>query len=206
MDPIVKFIDFLTPYGSYSYGLIFAVLLACGFGFPMPEDVVLIAGGILSARGVCDFWWTNVACLAGVLIGDGIVFFLGRSMGSAVKKTWVFRRIMTEKTDQKILEIFQKYGDKVVFLGRFTPGLRMPIFMSAGIYRVPAWKFFTLDGFAALISVPIWIWVGLIFGNNIELLERKIRHFQFGIYGVLGFCVLLLLILWFFKKRNTRKN
>lgn len=205
MQYLIRFLDFLTPYGTHSYFMMLGVLLACGFGLPMPEDIILVTGGILSARGVCDFWLTNLICMIGVLGGDGIVFMLGRHFGPQVKQTWLFRRVMTDKVDSKIVQVFAKYGDRVVFMGRFMPGLRMPIFLSAGIYRVPPWKFFALDGFAALISVPLWIWVGYVFGDNLEVLEKKIRQFQFGIYTLL-ILVLILIVGAFLTRRRIQKN
>lgn len=201
MKVLIDFINFLTPYGVQSYFIMFLVLLACGFGLPMPEDVVLISGGILSARGVCNFWITTSVCMAGVLLGDGIVFGIGHRFGASVKSSWLFKRIFTEKIDAKISGTFAKYGDKVVFMGRFMPGLRMPIFLTAGIYKVSPVKFFLLDGFAALISVPLWVWVGLIFGDNFEKLEKMIKSFKFGLYGILGIMAVIFLVIYLIKRR-----
>jgi len=205
MQAIIDFLNFLTPYGIYSYLVMFLVLLACGFGLPLPEDVVLISGGILTARGVCSFWVTNLVCLVGVLVGDGIIFFLGRRYGATIKSSFLFRHIMTEKVDHKISNIFARYGDKVVFMARFMPGLRMPIYLTAGTYKLSPLKFFALDGFAALISVPIWVWVGYIFGDNFELLERKIRQFKFGVIGMALTFIAVLIIYHLVKRRFIQK-
>ncbi len=204
MQYLIRFLEFLTPYGTHSYLLMFGVLLACGFGLPMPEDIILVTGGILSARGICDFWMTNLVCMVGVLGGDGIVFMMGRHFGPQVKRTWLFRRVMTDKVDARIVQVFAKYGDRVVFMGRFMPGLRMPIFLSAGIYRVSPWKFFMLDSFAAVISVPLWIWVGYVFGDNLEILEKKIRQFQFGIYTLLALMIILIVTVFLIRRRSQR--
>jgi len=206
MKQLIKLIALLTPYGAHSYFLMFGILLLCGFGLPLPEDIVLIAGGILSARGICDFWITTAVCMAGVLVGDGVVFFLGRRFERRIKNLWLFRRILNERVDSKISSIFKKYGDRMVFIGRFMPGLRMPIFMSAGIYRVTPWKFFALDGFAAMISVPVWIYVGYIFGANLEELERGMRKFKFGFYTILAAIAAIIFVLWFMKNRVVKRR
>ena len=65
------------------------------------------------------------------------------------------------------------------------------------------WKFFFLDGFAALISVPVWIWVGFVFGSNLEALGDKIKQFQWGIYIIL---LVLLVGLFFFYKLKSKLN
>lgn len=201
MDLLIQLTDFLAPYGTQSYIVMFVVLLACGFGLPLPEDVVLVSGGILAARGVCEVEVVHLVCFAGVLIGDGVMFYLGRSLGPAIKNSVLFRRLMTESVDRRVSYVFSRYGDKVVFMGRFMPGLRAPIFMSSGIYRVSPWKFFALDGFAALISVPVWIWLGYVFGANLEELERWMGNVQIGLYVALA-VVLAGLVFWIRKKKS----
>jgi membrane protein DedA with SNARE-associated domain len=202
MDIIIEFLQWLQPYEQHSYAVMFGVLLLCGFGFPMPEDVVLVTGGILAASGVTDLWWTQGVCFMGVILGDGVVFSVGRIMGARVRQTWLFRLVLSPKRDVKVQKVFEKYGDKVVFVARFMPGLRMPIFTMAGVYRVSPVKFFGLDGLAALISVPVWIYLGYIFGENLELLHQKMRSIQ-GVIFVLLLLVGLGIWLWFRKRREA---
>lgn len=197
MDLVIDFLNFLQPYGTLSYVVMFAVLLLCGLGLPLPEDIVLVTGGILASRGITELWLTNVVCMAGVLIGDGFVLTIGKTIGPRVKQTWLFRRIITPKMDEKVQAVFLRWGDKVVFLARFMPGLRTPIFLTAGIYKTSYSKFLALDGSAALISVPVWIWIGELFGYNLELLAQKMKQFQVGILVV----VAVLLIVFFVRNR-----
>ena len=42
---------FFTQYG---YAAVFFVLVACGFGVPIPEDVTLVAGGVISGLGYAN--------------------------------------------------------------------------------------------------------------------------------------------------------
>jgi membrane protein DedA with SNARE-associated domain len=205
MRILLDLLAFLTPYGPHSYFVMFGILIACGFGLPMPEDVVLITGGILASHGVTQLWLVNIICLAGVVMGDGIIFFIGRTFGQQVKSKGVFRKIFTESRDESVRKVFHKYGDKVIFMARFMPGLRTPIFLTSGIYQVRPIKFFALDGVAALISVPLWIWIGFLFGKNLEELEIKIRQFKFGIYGVLG-AIVLAYAAYALVKRRAYKN
>lgn len=175
MKLLIDLLHFIQPYGSYSYGVILAVLLACGFGLPLPEDVTLVAGGILASRDIIDFKFTVAVCMVGVLAGDGTIFFLGSRYGKRLRRAKFFSLVLPEKRDAAVKSIFDKYGDKVIFMARFMPGLRTPLFFATGSYHVPFWKFFMLDGLAALISVPLWVYVGYLFGANLEELERGLR-------------------------------
>ena len=82
------------------------------------------------------------------------------------------------------------------------PGLRAPIYLIAGVTGVPFRIFFGLDGFAALISVPIWIFMGNWFGQNLdEALEfAKEAH----IYLIIG--VIVLISGYILYKRNSKPS
>lgn len=206
MAILIRFLDFLVPYGTLSYLVIFGVLLACGFGFPMPEDVILVTGGILSSRHIIHLEFTIALCMVGVLLGDGTIFFLGRFHGHRLRHMRFFRWILSPQRDELVRSIFNKNGDKMIFMARFMPGLRTPIFFAAGTYHVSYWKFLLLDGFAALISVPLWVYVGYLFGANLEELEKVMRKFQYGIYFVLVAVIVLVLGGLVLKKKILQKS
>ena len=206
MQTLIKLLEFLQPYGSFAYGVMFIILIACGFGFPLPEDVVLISGGILSSRpdSQVHYVWVVGVCMLGVLGGDGVVFTLGNKLGPRVRRLPLLRKVLNERRDQQAHGIFHKYGTKVVFMARFMPGLRTPIFFTVGSYHIPMWKFFLLDGLAALISVPLWIYVGYVFGENLEELDRRVHQFQYGIYGVLVFIIVAFVVGALIKKKALK--
>ena len=201
MKLLIDLLNFITPYGTHSYFVILAVLLACGFGLPMPEDITLVVAGILAARNIIDFEITDILCLVGVLLGDGIIFYLGSRYGAKLRSSKFFSIVLPERRDAAVKAIVQKYGDKVIFMARFMPGLRTPLFFATGSYHVPFWKFLLLDGFAAIISVPLWVYVGFLFGSNLEELERVIKKAQFGIYAGLIALVAIFLGFYFIKRR-----
>jgi membrane protein DedA with SNARE-associated domain len=86
------------------------------------------------------------------------------------------QRFFSPAKQEKIEALFKKHGATGLFIGRFLPGLRAPIFFSAGSMRVDYVKFLLFDGFAALISVPVFVWLGhwlwTIFRDDIEHINR----------------------------------
>jgi membrane protein DedA with SNARE-associated domain len=205
METLIQLLDFIRPYGNFGLTIIFIILIACGFGFPLPEDIPLTIAGILSGQGVVEFWTTNIVCFLGVLIGDTIIFSFGYRYGEKIKSMWPFRKILTPRREGQIKQWFEKYGYKTIFFGRFMPGLRMPIFMSSGIFKLSPWKFVAIDGFAALISVPLWIWLGDTFGSNLEVLEQKISQMGTRIYLVIAAILIVVVGAVYLKKRLKDK-
>ena len=205
MNHLLKLLDALTPYGTHSYFFIFGILIACGFGLPMPEDILLVTGGVLASRGVIHLHLIILVTLVGVLLGDGMIFSMGKFFGPKIKNRKFFQLILPPDRDLKVADIIRKYGEKVIFMARFMPGLRTPIFFTTGTYQIPFWKFILFDGVAALISVPTWVYIGYVFGTNLEQLAKVIKKFQWGIYGVLGVIVLTVVGFLCYRKVRVRK-
>ena len=67
-----------------------------------------------------------VVGMAGVLAGDGIMFTAGRVFGNRVLKFRPIARILTQERFEAVQEKFEKYGNWVLFVARFLPGLRSP--------------------------------------------------------------------------------
>ena len=59
----------ISIFADYGYVAVFVMLLLCGFGLPIPEDITLVAGGIIAGLGYADVHTMFAVCMAGVLIG-----------------------------------------------------------------------------------------------------------------------------------------
>jgi len=81
------------------------------------------------------------------------------------------------------------------------PGLRTPVYFSMGVFKKSFLKFILIDGLAALISVPVWIYIGMVFGRNIPVLEKHVKHMQEGIYITLGIIIILFVLFHFISKK-----
>ena len=141
--------------------------------------------------------------MLGVLAGDGFMFVAGRVWGQKILKFKPIARVMTPKRYAQVQEKFDKYGNWVLFVARFLPGLRTAVFVTAGISRKVSYtRFILMDGLAALISVPVWIYLGEYGANNIDWLMAKMHSLQSGIFVVLG--VLAVVLAWFWWKKRQR--
>ncbi|PSJ80465.1 DedA family protein [Neisseria iguanae] len=190
---------------EYGYAAVFLVLLACGFGVPIPEDVTLVTGGVISGLGYTNVHVMFLVGMLGVLAGDGCMFAAGRILGHKILQFKPVARVMTPKRYAQVQEKFDKYGNWVLFVARFLPGLRTPIYITAGISRkVSYMRFLMMDGLAALISVPVWIYLGDYGANNIDWLMAKVHSFQSGLFVVIGIGAAVLLWFWWRKRQRSR--
>lgn len=183
---------FFTLLGKFSYIGLFSVLIAAGLGVPLPEDIPLLAAGWLVYRGKADLYLMMLTGLAGVMVGDSLIFNMGRKYGMRIVEHKWLRRIAKPWLLEKARLMYANHGAKILFAARFMPGLRSVLFLTAGVFRVPYWKFFVIDGFAALISVPVWVWVGYKFSNYLDDILGGTRMASYIIGGVL----VVALIAW----------
>jgi membrane protein DedA with SNARE-associated domain len=167
----------LTPMGAYLW--LAGILLLCGLGLPIPEDISLIVAGYFSWRGVLNVHKAFLVCLAAVLAGDSLAFLLGRYFGRRVLASGLARKYFTPRRQLRVRAYFRKFGSKVVLVGRFTPGLRFTIFFTAGTLHVRPAVFFIYDFSAAVFSVPVLVYSAWFFGGQIDrvvLLARRTEH------------------------------
>lgn len=173
-------LSFMSSFGGLTpYFLLFAILLACGLGVPVPEDITLFVAGMLAYNGYIDVWVAILVCMAGVLIGDSTIFFLGRKYGVALTEKRFFHKFLPPDRLEIVKQKLHEKGNKVIFAARFMPGLRAPTFFSAATLNLPFRVFFFYDGMAALISVPTIVWTVYHFGalaDNVIGIIRNVEH------------------------------
>lgn len=190
---------------EYGYAAVFFVLVICGFGVPIPEDLTLVTGGVISGMGYTNPHIMFAVGMLGVLVGDGIMFAAGRIWGQKILKFKPIVRIMTPKRYAQVQEKFDKYGNWVLFVARFLPGLRTAVFVTAGISRKVSYlRFLIMDGLAALISVPIWIYLGEYGAHNIDWLMAKMHSLQSGIFVILGIGATVVAWIWWKKRQRIQ--
>jgi len=187
--------------GLTAYSAIIGLLLICGLGVPLPEDITLIAAGVLAALGSISLPGAMLAGFFGVMIGDAFLYTIGRLYGRKAFNLPLIRTIMTPKRIAKAERKIIRNSHFICFTARFLPGLRSPIFLMSGIMGVRPIVFYGLDGFAALISVPLWVYVGFFVGENLDMAMKIAEKVQLSLGAVI-----LVLIGGYIAFRRWRKN
>ncbi len=203
MEWFIEHLSSLTS--AQAYLALTGILLLCGLGLPIPEDVSLIAAGYFSYKGVLHLHTAFVICFAAVLGGDTVAFFLGRFFGRRILASPWTSRYFTPRRQRRVRAYFRKFGSKVIFLARFTPGLRFSIFFSAGMLHLRASVFFIYDSLAAMLSVPFLVYLAWFFGGQIDRVVSFARHTQHGLLAV-GAVVAAVFVIRAYRQRKRRQQ
>ncbi len=164
--------DFIRSWG---YLGIFLGILATGLGFPMPEELPIVLGGALSGSEHAIWWLMLPVCIVGVVIGDSFLYLIGRFWGARlVQIPFVRDHLLTPERLESISENFDKHGIKILLFARLTPGIRAPIFLTAGISRLAPTKFLLADSLYAIPGVSLLFCGGFWFTDSmVDLIKSE---------------------------------
>ncbi len=200
-------IEFFSRYAYepvWVYSFIIMFMTASSFGLPIPEELTLVSAGLVAymarnpdqfppptpnAEGV-NLYVLSAVCFVAVLGSDVLIYYLGKFFGQRIIKTKSFNKHFGKERFEKINKIFHKYSHWACGLFRFTPGIRFPGHLSCGLMGVPFWKFISIDGAAALLSVPTQVWLVATYG---DVILSKIKEFKIILAMVIGVILLIFL-------------
>ncbi len=147
-------------------------------------------------------WWIMLpVCICGVIFSDSLLYGIGRLFGRRLlEHRWLARLLPPDKLT-KIEENFHHYGITILLFARFTPGIRAPIFISAGIMRLPLNRFLLADGLYAIPGVTLLFTLAFWFTNSFkELVLRAEANVRFVVIIVVIVGVGIYLLRRFLRK------
>ena len=197
----------ITIFAENGYVAVFIALMICGAGLPLPEDITLVAGGVIAGLGYVNVHGMFALAMFGVLLGDSAIFLLGHHYGARMLKWRLVARVLTPARYAQVQEKFARYGNRMLFIARFLPGMRTTVYITAGTsHRVSFARFLLIDGLAALISVPFWVYLGYFGADNHAWLMKWMHRSQSSLWVLVGLVVLTLLVLWWLRQRRNAQD
>jgi len=168
----------LENFAEYGYIGVFLALLAAGCGFPIPEELPVITAGILVGHEDTNLRWYVMlpVVIAGVVIGDGVLYLIGRLWGHKLLDLgWVQRHFVPPEKRAEIERNFARRGIMVLLGARLLPGIRAPIFIIAGTLRVPVGRFLLADAIYAIPLVNLIFWLSYFLTDQVMVVFKQIQ-------------------------------
>jgi membrane-associated protein len=173
---------------AHGYVVIFIGAALDNFGLPASGDVVLFAGGWFANLGRVALPLVMLSGFAGAMVSDNAVYWIGRIGGrpliSRVLKMRFLHFLINEGTLEKVERSFEAHGGKMVFVGRFGPGLRSMTPLFAGVSRMKYYKFLPYNLSAAAVWAVAYTLVGYVFGSYWSELLAVAKSFGYGIVAL----------------------
>lgn len=155
---------------------------------PIPSEVIMGIGGMLIARGEMEFWPLLAAGTIGSTAGNYVWFWIGDKWGYKRLAPFVERygRWLTLEWEdiENATNFFQRHGQWVVLVLRFSPFLRTMISLPAGLSHMKAWKFLLFTFVGAGIWNVLLIYGGQWLGRYFEQSQDVLAWIVLGAFGL----------------------
>jgi membrane protein DedA with SNARE-associated domain len=135
-----------------------SILVGLALSTLASEDLALIAGGLLARHGTIPLAHAVIACGVGVYIGDLGLWCTGRLFGRRVLALPLLRSRLSSASLESMGERVDRRLATLIFLSRFVPGTRLPLYVASGACgRRPlafaGWSFLAVMAWTPLLVV-----------------------------------------------------
>lgn len=156
---------YLAFFTAHLYSIVFIAATIDATGIPFPGRLLVITAGALAADGSET---TRVVLLAaaGALLGDHILYLLGRLGGDRILKFYCRWTMGSSRCVEKAQNYFRRFGGATVVVGRFVTGVRLFAATLAGSGGIRYPTFLVADTVGALLWAGIFVVLGHLLGTH----------------------------------------
>ncbi|HRX43980.1 MAG TPA: DedA family protein [Candidatus Dojkabacteria bacterium] len=192
---IQSIIDWLVNVISVlGYPGVFISVFLESFIAPIPSEIILPFSGFVASIGSMNIYLVIIVATLAAYLGSLPFYFIGR-WGEKPVLTFLERYgkyLFIKKSDvDKGFEVFNKYGNGVVFVGRVIPIIRTLISFPAGVAKMNFVKFTIYTLFGSLIWNIVLTYTGFILGDHWERIGAIVGQYEKVIIVV---CILLFIL------------
>lgn len=178
--------DQVADWGYLGIAVMMAIESA---NIPLPSEAIMPTAGILVQQGKMDFHLASLAGAIGCVLGSIPSYFLGMYGGRPFLQKYGKFFLLKERDLERADKWVDKYGDLTFFICRMLPVVRTFISFPAGVLKAHFGMFVASTFIGSLIWCYFLTWVGIKFGENMEMFVDLWHKFDIAIVvvGLLGF-------------------
>ena len=201
-EDILNNISSFTPFWVY-VTLFFFAFVENVFP-PSPSDLVVVIGGSLVSTGVISFIPTLLLTTIGSVVGFLILFYFGSTVDRKLVHSGKYKYIPVDAIE-KVELWFKKYGYYVIIANRFMPGTRSVISFFAGMSSLNVKKTLLLAAISALVWNAIIIYLGYVFGNNVEVVDKYLSTYSNIVISITVVVVIILVVKFYLSRKKNKE-
>ena len=193
-----KFKELLNSYG---YIIIFISLFLELIALPLPGEIIMGYCGFLIYQGSLNYFSTILVTTLGAISGITTSYYIGKLLGMPFFYKYGKHIGLTLEKLEKISGWFDKFGNKLLAIAYFIPGVRHITGYVSGITNVPYRKFADHGYVGAFIWTVIFITSGRMLGENWTLLHKYVSKYLIIVVILVGIISISICI---YKKFNSK--
>jgi membrane protein DedA with SNARE-associated domain len=189
--------DWITHlFEQNGYWVLFSGLFTESLALPFPGELAMAFSGHMVYLGKFNLVLVLLCAFLGATLGTTITYFLGKKLGLPFFEKYGKFFFMHPKTLLKLKNWFGKYGNKILLVSYFIPGMRHFTGYSSGILGVRLRTFLIFNHLGAFLWIFTYVMLGKIFGGQLE----QVVHLISAYFVKIVLCIILGLVLVFLLK------
>jgi membrane protein DedA with SNARE-associated domain len=163
-----------------------------------------VGGGAAAASGTLKLAWVYAAAVTAMLLGDTIIFMLGRYTGWSLLSLLCKVSVNPETCILRSAELFYKRGKKILLVAKFIPGINTMAPPLAGSMKMRYEQFLWLDFAGTMLYVTAYVGLGYVFRDFVASITRGLQaaSHAVGIVILLGFVAYFGYRVYLFRKHR----
>lgn len=194
-------VDIITLVEQYGYAALFFTLWLGIVGLPIPDEVIVMTGGLVVSLGLLKpipaFFVTYLGVVTGLMIGYG----LGRYMGEPAVK-WLSKKKSMDKYVKKSNRLVHKYGSYSLCISYFLPVVRHIVPYLVGAGRMSFARYCLCSFSAGFVWTLLFFTIGRSFGSYIESIGHTVQMYGYYTLPAIFVVAFLLWIVWRLKRKK----
>lgn len=193
--------NFVALLEQYGYLVLFFGLMLELIALPIPGEILMSYSGFLVFQG--DLNWATSILIAdlGSSLGITLAYFIGYKLGAPFFRKHGHRIHLTPERLDNTSKWFDKYGNKMLIIGYFIPGVRHITGYFSGMIRTPFHMFAIFAYIGSFLWTSAFITLGKILGPRWELFHGAVKKYLI-IGGILAAFVIILVYIYKTKKEK----
>ena len=166
--------DLLNQYG---YIVLYFALTLELIAFPTPGETLMTYCGFLTSQGQLNWILSILTASSGIITGITISYFIGYYLGSPFFEKHGARIHLGPEKIAKASAWFEKYGNGLLVVAYFVPGIRHITGYFSGITQIPYKRFAVNAYIGAVVWSGTFISLGRLLGANWEKYHGPIKKY-----------------------------
>jgi membrane protein DedA with SNARE-associated domain len=167
--------NLLAAVSHHGYLLVFLMVFAEAAGLPVPGALALIAAGAAAAAHVLSAPVVLATAVVGMMLGDVMLFVLGRYTGWALLSFICGLSLNPETCILRSAESFYKRGRLTLLFAKFIPGINTMAPPLAGSMKMKLTQFLRLDLAGACLYILAYGGVGYLFRDVVAKITKGMQ-------------------------------
>lgn len=185
---------------QYGYFVLIFGLFAESLALPFPGELAMAISGHMSTIGNLNISIIILCSYFGAIAGSIVTYYFGYKMGTPFFEKYGKFFFLSQERMNQITKWFNQYGNKIILVSYFIPGLRHFTGYVSGILRVRLGTFLFFNFIGGFVWVLTYVMIGKIFGIKIEQVLHIISQ-----YSIAAILVLVVgVVIGFLIKHNKQ--